>query len=198
MSYKWVPKLLIERDACLRREEAIERRLWRALHWVRVLRCKRDSLREELARLETEQQADYQDVAEIVEFADRARDALEPFARAWASVCEAAGATPGNGAIVLFPNGEMKVPFNINWCRDAWRTLTHFPKPKDDKMAFYEYTVSGELQRRDIPFYALIMAAMRRADSHNLELLKSMFPETWEELQRRYHSPGGRLEHEQE
>ncbi len=58
-------------------------------------------------------------------------------------------------------------------------------------MSHHEYIVSIKLQ--DTPFYALIMAAMRRADSDNVEKLKRMFPETWSELFDRYHAPGGVL-----
>jgi hypothetical protein len=41
------------------------------------------------------------------------------------------------------------------------------------------------------PFYAIIAAAMRLADTDNLEKLKRAFPETWRELQARYHAPLG-------
>jgi len=57
----------------------------------------------------------------------------------------------------------------------------------------YDYIKSQELSR-DAPFYGLIMAAMRGADDENLRKLKAAFPETWAELQARYHAPGGRLE----
>lgn len=60
-------------------------------------------------------------------------------------------------------------------------------------MSLYDYQVSKELGARDIPFYALIMAAMRKADTTNEILLRSAFPETWRELQQRYHAPGGIL-----
>lgn len=42
-------------------------------------------------------------------------------------------------------------------------------------------------------FYGLIMAAMRNADTVNLEKLKAAFPEQWAELQARYNAPGGCL-----
>lgn len=45
----------------------------------------------------------------------------------------------------------------------------------------------------DQPFYALIMAAMRKADSYNAEKLRYVFPEVWVELQERYNAPGGFL-----
>jgi hypothetical protein len=43
----------------------------------------------------------------------------------------------------------------------------------------------------DPPFSALIMAAMRRADTDNLHKLKLAFPEIWSELDERYWTPGG-------
>ena len=63
-------------------------------------------------------------------------------------------------------------------------------------MSLYDYEVSKELSYKDYPFYALIMAAMRKADDTNGELLRKAFPLVWEELHRRYHSAGGKLEHE--
>jgi hypothetical protein len=189
-------KLLADRDDCHRREMDFERRLWRALHWVLRLRKRRQELNAEMDRLIEEQRDDYEDVSQIVDFAERARNALVPFAEVWASVCEQNKLSMDNGKITMLPRHAVHVQFHLNWYRDAWRVLTHFPKTKDDKMGLYEYTVSGDLDRQDIPFYALIMAAMRRADSDNLLLLQRAFPETWEELQRRYDAPGGRLPHE--
>lgn len=60
-------------------------------------------------------------------------------------------------------------------------------------MSLYDYKVSIELESQDFPFYALIMAAMRGADSNNIEKLKYVFPEIWEELKARYNAPGGLL-----
>jgi hypothetical protein len=60
-------------------------------------------------------------------------------------------------------------------------------------MSLHEYLVSQELDRDHPPFYALVMAAMRKADSHNIRLLRDAFPETWLELETRYNAPGGRL-----
>ena len=45
-------------------------------------------------------------------------------------------------------------------------------------------------------FYGLIQAAMRRADSDNLEKLKAAWPEVWEEFQLRYKAQGGYLPEE--
>ena len=61
-------------------------------------------------------------------------------------------------------------------------------------MSYHEYRTSQEIEARDFPFYALIMAAMRKADTDNLFRLQRAFPETWRELLMRYHEPGGRLE----
>jgi len=60
-------------------------------------------------------------------------------------------------------------------------------------MSLYDYRQSKEIAAKDYQFYALIMAAMRKADTHNLIRLKSMFSGTWEELQARYNAPGGCL-----
>jgi hypothetical protein len=60
-------------------------------------------------------------------------------------------------------------------------------------MSRNDYMKSGEIESFGYPFKAIIMAAMRQADDENLKKLKSAFYETWEELHRRYHSPGGYL-----
>jgi hypothetical protein len=59
-------------------------------------------------------------------------------------------------------------------------------------MSLYDYRQSIELE--DAPFYALIMAAMRRADPDNLRLLRNAFPIIWNELTMRYNAPGGVIE----
>ena len=58
-------------------------------------------------------------------------------------------------------------------------------------MSLYDYKMSIKLS--DAPFYGLIMAAMRGADTNNLEKLKRDFPDIWDELYERYHAPGGML-----
>lgn len=60
-------------------------------------------------------------------------------------------------------------------------------------MSMYDYEVSKEIDRQDYPFHALIMAAMRKADSGNLEKLRAAWPAVWNELHARYHEPGGAL-----
>ena len=60
-------------------------------------------------------------------------------------------------------------------------------------VSWHEYRVSQELELQGLPFYALIMGAMRQADTHNADILKRAFPKTWAELEARYHAPGGNL-----
>ncbi len=60
-------------------------------------------------------------------------------------------------------------------------------------MSLYEYRESQTLERQDAGFYGLIMAAMRRADTMNLEKLKSCWPDVWVEFKNRYNAPGGLL-----
>lgn len=61
-------------------------------------------------------------------------------------------------------------------------------------MSLHEYQESQEIGARDYPFYALIMAAFRQADTDNLGKLRCAFPLTWLELVKRYDAPGGLLE----
>lgn len=61
-------------------------------------------------------------------------------------------------------------------------------------MSLYDYHVSCKLVRDDVPFYALIMAAMRRADTENEAILRSAYPDVWDEVYARYHATGGCLE----
>lgn len=60
-------------------------------------------------------------------------------------------------------------------------------------MSLHEYKTAERLHRSGEPFYALIMAAMRQADFANLARLRDAFPETFAELNARYHSGGGVL-----
>jgi len=56
------------------------------------------------------------------------------------------------------------------------------------------YQQSITLAEDDPSFYALIMAAMRKADDTNLEKLKTAFPDVYIELVQRYNAPGGCLD----
>ena len=63
----------------------------------------------------------------------------------------------------------------------------------ESEMSYHEYKVSQIIAIEDYPFYALIMACMRQADTDNAELLRETWPRVWEELDARYHQPGGLL-----
>lgn len=65
-------------------------------------------------------------------------------------------------------------------------------------MSLHSYQVSLELTKNDPPFSALIMAAMRKADTNNAQLLVAAFPEIWDELSERYWSPGGLIAGEEQ
>lgn len=65
-------------------------------------------------------------------------------------------------------------------------------------MSLHSYHYSLKISRDDPPFYALIMAAMRKADDDNVLKLRREFPEVWDELRARYNSPMGVLESERE
>lgn len=45
----------------------------------------------------------------------------------------------------------------------------------------------------DTTYEALLMAAMRQADTRNTHVFQRVWPDLWQELERRYHSPGGAL-----
>lgn len=61
-------------------------------------------------------------------------------------------------------------------------------------MSRHEYEVSQRIDHMDPPFYALIMAAMRKADTPNMAKLRRAFPDTHAELEARYNAPGGVLD----
>lgn len=63
-------------------------------------------------------------------------------------------------------------------------------------MSHFDYQASKNLLREDPPFAALIMAAMRKADSPNAARLEFAFPRIARELQDRYDAPGGLLPEE--
>ena len=60
-------------------------------------------------------------------------------------------------------------------------------------MARFDYLLSQVMVKKDPTFTAIIMTAMRKADSLNLARLKHAWPEIWKELQARYNAPGGWL-----
>ena len=64
-------------------------------------------------------------------------------------------------------------------------------------MSRFDYEASKRIRAEGYPFYAVLMAAMRQADSSNAARLRLAFPEVWNELQARYEAPGGYLPGEQ-
>jgi hypothetical protein len=58
-------------------------------------------------------------------------------------------------------------------------------------MTYYDYKKSQEIEAKGYPFYALVMACMRQADTDNIEKLKYAFPSVHAELAERYNAPGG-------
>jgi hypothetical protein len=63
-------------------------------------------------------------------------------------------------------------------------------------MSLYDYQTSRRLAEDDPPFAALIMAALRKADTENATKLRGQWPEICAELQARYDAPGGQLPEE--
>ena len=60
-------------------------------------------------------------------------------------------------------------------------------------MSLHEYLYSKTLGRYDPPFYGLLFAMLRNADSDNVRRIKAMWPERYAEFERRYNAPGGIL-----
>ena len=61
-------------------------------------------------------------------------------------------------------------------------------------MSYHDFIVGRRVSEyKDVTFYGVIQAAMRLADDFNVETLKAAFPETWNELRKRYNAPGGLL-----
>jgi hypothetical protein len=70
--------------------------------------------------------------------------------------------------------------------------------PRRCVVSLYDYEVSRQLAELRAPFYALLMAAFREADTHNLQRLAAAFPAVHAEVQARYDAPGGMLPDELE
>ena len=60
-------------------------------------------------------------------------------------------------------------------------------------MSHCDYMASQDIAAMNAPFYAIIMAAYRQADTHNAEDIRSVWPGVVAELQARYDAPGGLL-----
>lgn len=63
-------------------------------------------------------------------------------------------------------------------------------------MSLYDYRKSLEISKDDPSFAALIMAAMRKADSDNYCALVTQFPQIGYEMRNRHNASGGLLEKE--
>jgi len=59
------------------------------------------------------------------------------------------------------------------------------------RLSHYEYELSMQIACQNYPFYALIAAAIRQADSRNLDILRSYWPGIYESLVTRRNAPGG-------
>ena len=64
-------------------------------------------------------------------------------------------------------------------------------------MSLYDYQVSRTIAQMDAQLYAIIMAAMRQADTQSLAKLAAAWPEVYVEFTARYNAPGGLLGGEQ-
>jgi hypothetical protein len=60
-------------------------------------------------------------------------------------------------------------------------------------VSLYDYRASQQISATDPPFHALIMAAIRKADSQNAARLRMTFPDVHAEFHARYNAPGGVL-----
>jgi hypothetical protein len=60
-------------------------------------------------------------------------------------------------------------------------------------VSLYDYNVSRQISRSDPPFAALIMAALRKANTDDAAWLWRSFPDICQEMQDRCNAPGGRL-----
>lgn len=60
-------------------------------------------------------------------------------------------------------------------------------------MSLYNYKISLEISASDPPFAALIMSAIRKADTVNLGKLRMLYPEIYGEFHARYFSDEGGL-----
>lgn len=58
-------------------------------------------------------------------------------------------------------------------------------------MSWYDYQISKDLRKGDPPFYSFIMAAISKADTTNAAKLKAVWPEVYEEFEKRYNGPAG-------
>lgn len=60
-------------------------------------------------------------------------------------------------------------------------------------MSLFDYLESQRIAAQDYSFYGLLMAAIRKADTHNLGLIRQVFPRVVEELELRYSARYGKI-----
>lgn len=62
-------------------------------------------------------------------------------------------------------------------------------------MSLHDYQLGLQLaaKHEGDDFYGIVQALMRLADTNNLIMLKNCWPQVYEDLQKRYNAPGGRL-----
>ena len=64
-------------------------------------------------------------------------------------------------------------------------------------MSYHDYKIGQSIIIvPGMTFDGIIQAAMRKADTPNLDRLKAAWPRVWDELQARYDAPGGYLPEE--
>ncbi|WP_142271006.1 hypothetical protein [Mycobacterium sp. AT1] len=60
-------------------------------------------------------------------------------------------------------------------------------------MSHFDYRASQQIGANDPPFFALVMAGIRKADTQNAARLRMAFPEVHAKFHARYDAPGGVL-----
>ena len=60
-------------------------------------------------------------------------------------------------------------------------------------MSLHEYQLGRVIAAEDFPFYALIHAALRQADTANAAKIEAAWPELAAEARERYNAPGAML-----
>ena len=58
-------------------------------------------------------------------------------------------------------------------------------------ISYHDWQIAKRLHEEDVPFYALLAALMRKADSDNTKQLALAYPDDFVEAHLRYHLPGG-------
>ena len=63
---------------------------------------------------------------------------------------------------------------------------------------YFDYRESQKISAEGYSFHALIIAAMRKADTSNMNKLKAIFPEVYDEFVARYNATAGVLDSDAE